>query len=113
MLERPGDPEQGHFGLAVQDYTHSTAPNRRFADVVTQRLIKTFLAGTAGPYSDDELAGIAKNCTLKEDAARKVEREMSKRLAAVAMSQRIGETFDAIVTGVTPRGTFVWAASAH
>jgi exoribonuclease-2 len=107
VLERPGDPEQGHFGLAVQDYTHSTAPNRRFADVVTQRLIKTFLAGTPGPYSDDELAGIARNCTLKEDAARKVEREMSKRLAAVAMSQRIGETFDAIVTGVTPHGTFV------
>ena len=107
VLERPGDPEQGHFGLAVQDYTHSTAPNRRFADVVTQRLIKTFLTGTSGPYSDDELAAIARNCTLKEDAARKVEREMSKRLAAVAMSQRIGETFDAIVTGVTPHGTFV------
>src|SRR6202140_5110594 len=107
VLERPGDPEQGHFGLAVQDYTHSTAPNRRFADVVTQRLIKTFLAGTSGPYSDDELAGIAKNCTLKEDAARKVEREMSKRLGAGAMSPRIGETFDAIVTGVTPHGTFV------
>jgi exoribonuclease-2 len=107
VLERPGDPEQGHFGLAVQDYTHSTAPNRRFADVVTQRLIKAFLTGTPGPYSDDELGAIAKNCTLKEDAARKVEREMSKRLAAAAMSQRIGETFDAIVTGVTPRGTFV------
>jgi exoribonuclease-2 len=107
VLERPGDSEPGHFGLAVQDYTHSTAPNRRFADVVTQRLVKTFLAGTSGPYSDDELAGIARNCTLKEDAARKVEREMSKRLAAVAMSPRIGETFDAIVTGVTPHGTFV------
>ena len=78
VLERPGDPELGHFGLAVQDYTHSRAPNRRFADVVTQRLIKTFLAGASGPYSDDELAGIARNCTLKEDAARKVEREMSK-----------------------------------
>lgn len=107
VLERPGDPEQGHFGLAVQDYTHSTAPNRRFADVVTQRLIKAFLSGTPGPYSDDELGAIAQNCTVKEDAARKVEREMSKRLAAAAMSQRIGETFDAIVTGVTPRGTFV------
>jgi VacB/RNase II family 3'-5' exoribonuclease len=107
VLERPGDPEQGHFGLAVQDYTHSTAPNRRFADVVTQRLIKAFLTGTPGPYSDDDLGAIARNCTLKEDAARKVEREMSKRLAAAAMSQRIGETFDAIVTGATPRGTFV------
>ncbi len=113
VLERPGDPEQGHFGLAVQDYTHSTAPNRRFADVVTQRLIKAFLAGMPGPYSDDELTDIAGNCTLKEDAARKVEREMSKRLAAVAMSTRIGEIFDAIVTGVTPHGTFVRVMKPH
>jgi len=107
VLERPGDPEQGHFGLAVQDYTHSTAPNRRFADIVTQRLIKALLDGNPGPYSDDELTGIAANCTQKGDAARKVEREMSKRLAAVAMSHRVGEIFDAIVTGVTPKGTFV------
>jgi len=107
VLERPGEPEPGHFGLAVQDYTHSTAPNRRFADIVTQRLIKAMLSGAAAPYSDHELAAIASNCTVKEDAARKVEREMSKRLAAVAMSHRIGETFDAIVTGVTPHGTFV------
>jgi exoribonuclease-2 len=107
VLERPGDPGPGHFGLAVQDYTHSTAPNRRFADVVTQRLIKATLAGQPNPYSDDELAVVATNCTEKEDAARKVEREMSKRLAAVAMQHRIGAIFDAIVTGVTPRGTFV------
>jgi VacB/RNase II family 3'-5' exoribonuclease len=107
VLERPGDPEQGHFGLAVQDYTHSTAPNRRFPDIVTQRLIKAMLAGQPAPYSDRELAAIATNCTVKEDAARKVEREMSKRLAAVAMSHRIGETFDALVTGATPKGTFV------
>jgi exoribonuclease II len=113
VLERPGDPEQGHFGLAVQDYTHSTAPNRRFADIVTQRLIKTTLAGAPAPYSDDELAGIAKNCTVKEDAARKVEREMTKRLSAVAMSHRIGETFDAIVTGVTQHGTFVRVLKPH
>jgi len=113
VLERPSDPEQGHFGLAVQDYTHSTAPNRRFADVVTQRLIKALLDGKPGPYSDDELAGIAANCTQKEDAARKVEREMSKRLAAVAMSHRVGETFDAIVTGVTPKGTFVRVLQPH
>ena len=113
VLERPGDPEQGHFGLAVQDYTHSTAPNRRFADVVTQRLIKTMLDGKPSPYSDDDLASIAKNCTLKEDAARKVEREMGKRLAAVAMSNRIGEAFDAIVTGVTPKGTFVRVLQPH
>src|SRR5208282_1861973 len=113
VLERPGDPEQGHFGLAVQDYTHSTAPNRRFADMVTQRLIKALLDGKPGPYSDDELAGIATNCTQKGDAARKVEREMSERLAAVAMSHRVGETFDAIVTGVTPKGTFVRVLQPH
>jgi len=109
VLERPGDPEQGHFGLAVQDYTHSTAPNRRFADLVTQRL----LANQPAPYSDDELAAIAANCTSKEDAARKVEREMSKRIAAVAMTGRIGEAFDAIVTGVTPHGTFVRVLQPH
>jgi exoribonuclease-2 len=107
VLERPGDPVQGHFGLAVQDYTHSTAPNRRFADLVTQRLIKAQLASQPAPYTDEELAAIAANCTAKENAARKVEREMSKRIAAVAMSNRIGETFDAIVTGVIPHGTFV------
>jgi exoribonuclease-2 len=107
VLERPGDPEQGHFGLAVQDYTHSTAPNRRFPDMVTQRLIKAMLSGQPAPYSDADLAAIATNCTVKEDAARKVEREMSKRLAAVAMSHRIGEIFDALVTGATPKGTFV------
>jgi VacB/RNase II family 3'-5' exoribonuclease len=113
VLERPGDPEQGHFGLAVQDYTHSTAPNRRFADVVTQRLIKALLASQPAPYSDDELADIAKNCTEKGDAARKVEREMSKRLAAIAMSSRIGQTFDALVTGATPKGTFVRVLQPH
>lgn len=107
VLERPGDPVPGHFGLAVQDYTHSTAPNRRFPDIVTQRLIKAVLSGRSNPYSDDELSAIAANCTEKEDAARKVEREMSKRLAAAAMERRIGAVFDAVVTGVTPRGTFV------
>jgi VacB/RNase II family 3'-5' exoribonuclease len=113
VLERPGDSEQGHFGLAVQDYTHSTAPNRRFADVVTQRLVKALLEGKPGPYSDNDLAGIATNCTQKGDAARKVEREMSKRLSAIAMSHRVGETFDAIVTGVTPKGTFVRVMQPH
>jgi exoribonuclease-2 len=107
ILERPGDKSPGHFGLAVQDYTHSTAPNRRFPDIVTQRLIKAVLAGQPNPYTDGELAAIAAHCTERQDAARKVEREMSKRLAAVAMQNRIGDTFDAIVTGVTPHGTFV------
>ena len=113
VLERAGDPASGHFGLAVQDYTHSTAPNRRFADIVTQRLIKAMLAGQPNPYSDDELITIANNCTHKEDAARKVEREMSKRLAAAAMQNRIGAIFEAIVTGVTPHGTFVQVLQPH
>ncbi len=113
VLERPGDPPEGHFGLAVQDYTHSTAPNRRFADVVTQRLIKSLLDGKPGPYSDEDLAGIAANCTEKGDAARKVEREMTKRLTALAVSKRVGEVFDAMVTGVTPKGTFVRVLQPH
>ncbi len=113
VLERPGDPPQGHFGLAVQDYTHSTAPNRRFADLVTQRLIKAHIAGNASPYSDSDLAAIAQNCTLKEDAERKVERDMQKRIAAVAMRSKVGQTFDAIVTGVNHYGSFVRVLNPH
>lgn len=112
VVTKPGDPKtgsdaQGHFALAVHDYTHSTAPNRRFADTVTQRLIKAVFAKRPSPYSDAELDAIARNCTLKEDAARKVERSMSKRIVAVAMKPHIGETFAAVVTGVTPKGVFV------
>jgi exoribonuclease-2 len=107
VLARAGDFSQGHFALAAHDYTHSTAPNRRFADTVTQRLIKSVIAKNGAPYSDAQLDGIAQNCTLKEDAARKVERVMGKRIAAVALRNRIGETFAAVVTGVTPKGTFV------
>lgn len=113
VLERPGDPQAGHFGLAVDDYTHSTAPNRRFADLVTQRIVKAVLANQPPPYSDKALGEVAANCTAKADLARKVEREMSKRIAAVAMSSRIGEEFDAIVTGVTPSGTFVRIVNPH
>ena len=113
VLERPGDAEQGHFGLAVEDYTHSTAPNRRFADLVTQRVLKAFSAGAAPPYSDEELTSIAANCTKKADDARKVERAMTKRMSAVAMSRRIGEDFDAIVTGASPKGTFVRVLKPH
>jgi exoribonuclease R len=113
VLERPGEPAPGHFGLAVHDYTHSTAPNRRFADMVIQRIVKALLAGQSNPFSDNELAAIAANCTQKEKAARKVERDMSKRLAAVALQNRIGGTFDAIVTGVTPHGTFIRALPPH
>ncbi|MGA2135263.1 MAG: RNB domain-containing ribonuclease [Bryobacteraceae bacterium] len=107
VLERPGDVQIGHFALAVHDYTHSTAPNRRFADLVTQRLVKAAVAGQDSPYADAELDGVARHCTEREDAARKVERAMSKRIAAVAMHDRIGETFPGVVTGVTPKGTFV------
>ena len=113
VLERPGDPAAGHFGLAVQDYTHSTAPNRRFADLVTQRILKAQLANRPAAYSDDELTAIAANCTAKENAARKVEREMTKRMSAVAMSSRIGQVFDAIVTGVNVHGTFVRVLTPH
>jgi exoribonuclease-2 len=107
VLERPGGEQVGHFALAVQDYTHSTAPNRRFADLATQRLVKAAVAQQASPYGDGELDQIARNCTLREDAARKVERSMSKRIAAVALHDRIGEVFPAVVTGASPKGTYV------
>jgi len=107
VMSPAGQPPPGHFALAVHDYTHSTAPNRRFADLVTQRLIKSVLDKSQTPYSNGELDSIAINCTQKEDAARKVERMMGKRLAAVALAHRIGETFHGVVTGVTPSGTFV------
>jgi VacB/RNase II family 3'-5' exoribonuclease len=113
VLERAGEVAPGHFGLAVQDYTHSTAPNRRFADIVTQRILKATFDGRSNPYSDADLTAIASNCTLKENAARKVEREMAKRLAAVAVQKRVGEVFDAIITGVTDHGTFVRVSQPH
>jgi exoribonuclease-2 len=103
----PGGEQEGHFGLAAHDYTHSTAPNRRFADLVTQRLLKASLAHTAAPYSDEELTAIARNCTLKEDAARKVQRDMTKRIAAVALASHVGEKYAGVVTGVTSKGVFV------
>jgi VacB/RNase II family 3'-5' exoribonuclease len=107
VLARSGEDAPGHFALAAHDYTHSTAPNRRFADTVTQRLIKSVLGKLPCPYSDSQLDAIAKRCTLQEDAARKVERVMSKRIAAVALRNRIGETFRAVVTGAGPKGVFV------
>ena len=107
VLSRSGEEAPGHFALAAHDYTHSTAPNRRFADTVTQRLIKSVLGKQPCPYSDSQLDAIARNCTLKEDAARKVERVMGKRIAAVALRHRIGETFNAVVTGAGPKGVFV------
>jgi VacB/RNase II family 3'-5' exoribonuclease len=107
VLERVGGEQIGHFALAVHDYTHSTAPNRRFADLVTQRLVKAALAGQATPYADAELDSVAHDCTTREDAERKVERAMGKRIAAVAMHDRIGEEFPGVVTGASPKGTYV------
>jgi VacB/RNase II family 3'-5' exoribonuclease len=113
VLEKPGETMEGHFGLAVRDYAHSTAPNRRYADVITQRLIKARLAHTPQPYSADELEIIAKHLTEREDATRKVEREMAKRLTAIAMVHHIGEVYDGIVTGVNEHGTFVRVLKPH
>ncbi len=106
IVEPPGGEQEGHFGLAVHDYTHTTAPNRRYADLVTQRILKAACAGGPGPYSLEELTAIAAHCTEREDAARKVERTMRKVAAASLLSGRIGEEFDAIITGVSPKGTF-------
>ena len=108
VLDRVGDSDDvGHFGLAVAEYTHSTAPNRRFPDLVTQRMAKAILASTRIPYSDDELDALARHCTEQEDAANKVERSVRKRAAAELMQDRIGETFPAIVTGASDKGTYV------
>jgi len=106
ILQRAQDPDTGHFGLAVEDYMHSTAPNRRYPDLITQRLLLAAAANVAAPYSDDELLSIAAHCTERENAARKVERTMRKVAAAALLSTQIGHTFDGIVTGVTPKGTF-------
>ncbi len=106
-LELPGQRAAGHFGLAVNDYTHSTAPNRRYPDLVTQRLIKAALSGSASPYTDDELAALAQHCTEQEDNAAKVERQVQKSAAALLLASRTGERFDAIVTGASEKGT--WA----
>ena len=113
VLVKPNEVSPGHFGLAVQDYTHSTAPNRRFPDVVTQRLMKALIAKAPQPYSTDDLNAIATHCTLMEDGARKVEREMQKRIAAVVLHPRIGQSFKAIVTGVNNYGTFVRTLDPH
>lgn len=106
-LRMPGAPAEGHFGLAVSDYTHSTAPNRRFPDLLTQRLLKASLAGAPPPYSVAELAALAAHCTEQEDHAAKVERRVSKSAAALLLAGRVGQRFDAIVTGAAPKGTWV------
>jgi exoribonuclease-2 len=106
-LDRPGRDSDGHFGLAVRDYTHSTAPNRRFPDLITQRLVKAALAGRGTPYADADLAALARHCTEQEDAANKVERQVRKSAAALLLEHRVGERFEALVTGAAEKGTWV------
>jgi VacB/RNase II family 3'-5' exoribonuclease len=107
MADFPGKEAPGHFGLAVKDYAHSTAPNRRYPDLVTQRLVKAAIDGLPVPYNDEDLVALARHCTLKEDDANKVERLVRKSAFALMLEARIGESFDAIVTGAAPKGTWV------
>ena len=107
IAELPGDTAPGHFGLAVKDYTHSTAPNRRYADLIVQRLLKAAIEGQAAPYDYAELGVLAQHLTTQEDAANKVERQVGKSAAALLLESKIGQQFDAIVTGASEKGT--WA----
>jgi len=107
QVELPGQASPGHFGLAVSDYTHSTAPNRRFPDLITQRLVKAALAGTAPEYSTADLEALAAHCTEQENNAQKVERQVQKSAAAFLLSSRIGQQFDSLVTGASDKGTWV------
>jgi len=107
VIDLPGGGAPGHFGLAVKDYAHSTAPNRRFPDLLIQRLLKAALAGAPPPYGNAELSDLARHCTEQEQAAKKVERQLAKSAAAMLLSGRIRDRFDAVVTGVTDSGTWV------
>ena len=107
VVQFPGESAAGHFGLAVKDYAHSTAPNRRYPDLITQRLLKAAMTGSSLPYDPSELEILAKHCTEGEDAAKKVERQVGKSAAAMLLESRIGEQFDAIVTGASDKGTWV------
>jgi exoribonuclease-2 len=107
IAELPDGDIQGHFGLAVKDYSHSTAPNRRYPDLLTQRLLKAAMEGKPAPYNKEELDVLAAHCTEAEDAATKVERQVAKSAAALLLESRIGERFDAIVTGASEKGTWV------
>ena len=107
VAEMPGEEAEGHFGLAVKDYTHSTAPNRRYPDLITQRLLKAAIEKRPIPYSLKELDFLAENCTRKEDIVTKVERQVGKSAAALLLEPRIGERFSAMVTGSAEKGTWV------
>jgi exoribonuclease-2 len=107
VAEGPGQAPQGHFGLAVRDYTHSTAPNRRFPDLIAQRLVKTALQNRPPAYSDAELPALASHCTEQEGNAKKVERQIEKSAAAMLLRSRIGEKFEGFVTGASEKGTWV------
>ena len=113
IVEPPGGSTDGHFGLATRDYSHSTAPNRRFPDLVTGRLLKAAMAGRPAPYANDDLEGLARHCTEQEDNAAKVERQVQKSAAALLLASRIGEQFDAIVTGASEKGTWVRILQPH
>jgi exoribonuclease-2 len=107
VVERPGQAPVGHFGLAVRDYSHSTAPNRRFPDLITHRLLKAAMASQPSPYAASELESLAAHCTEQEDDADKVERQVRKSAAALLLEQKIGQRFDAVVTGASEKGTWV------
>jgi exoribonuclease R len=107
IAEQPGQTPEGHFGLAVRDYTHSTAPNRRFPDLLTQRLLKAALKNQPSPYNDTELPALAAHCTEQEGSAKKVERQIEKSAAAMLLGSRIGARFEGIVTGASEKGTWV------
>jgi VacB/RNase II family 3'-5' exoribonuclease len=113
VVELPGAVPPGHFGLAVKDYTHSTAPNRRYPDLITQRLLKSAISGKPIPYTMEQLAQIAAHCTIKEDDVKKVERQVEKSANAILMGSRIGEVFDAIVSGASPKGTWIRLVHPH
>lgn len=113
MVDTPTTDAPGHFALAVKDYSHSTAPNRRYPDLLTQRLVKAVLAGAPSPYTFDVLNGLAKLCTQREDDANRVERQVRKSAAAMLVDSRVGQRFDAVVTGVSPKGTYVRTMDPH